>query len=45
VGRLRIERLAKAIMPLLLAEFVVLLCVVLWPALSTTVPAWLGYAR
>jgi tripartite ATP-independent transporter DctM subunit len=45
VGRLRFERLSKAILPLLAAEIVVLLAVVLFPALSTTVPGWFGYAR
>jgi tripartite ATP-independent transporter DctM subunit len=45
VGRLRFERLSKAILPLLAAEMVVLLAVVLFPALSTTVPGWFGYTR
>jgi tripartite ATP-independent transporter DctM subunit len=45
VGRLRFERLSKAILPLLAAELVVLLGVVLFPALSTTVPGWFGYTR
>jgi tripartite ATP-independent transporter DctM subunit len=45
VGRLRLEKLARAILPLLAAEFVVLLAVVLWAPLSTTVPAWFGYVR
>jgi tripartite ATP-independent transporter DctM subunit len=45
VGRLRLEKLARAILPLLAAEMLVLLAVVLWPPLSTAVPAWLGYAR
>ncbi len=45
VGRLRLERLSKAVLPLLAAELVVLLAVVLWPPLSTTVPGWFGYAR
>jgi TRAP-type C4-dicarboxylate transport system permease large subunit len=45
VGRLRFDRLSKAIMPLLAAEIVVLLAVVFVPALSTTVPGWFGYAR
>jgi tripartite ATP-independent transporter DctM subunit len=45
VGRLRIELLSKAILPLLAAEVVVLLAVVLFPALSTTVPGWFGYTR
>jgi tripartite ATP-independent transporter DctM subunit len=45
VGRLRFELLSKAILPLLAAEIVVLLAVVLFPALSTTVPGWFGYIR
>jgi TRAP-type C4-dicarboxylate transport system permease large subunit len=45
VGRLRFEQLSRAILPLLVAELVVLLLVVLFPALSTTLPGWLGYSR
>jgi tripartite ATP-independent transporter DctM subunit len=45
VGRLRFELLSRAILPLLAAEVVVLLAVVLFPALSTTVPGWFGYVR
>ena len=45
VGRLRLEKLARAILPLLAAEMAVLLAVVLWAPLSTAVPAWFGYAR
>jgi tripartite ATP-independent transporter DctM subunit len=45
VARLRLEKLARAVLPLLAAELVVLLAVVLVPQLSTTVPAWFGYAR
>jgi tripartite ATP-independent transporter DctM subunit len=45
VGRLRLERLSRAILPLLAAEVVVLLAVVLFPPLSTTVPGWFGYTR
>jgi tripartite ATP-independent transporter DctM subunit len=45
VARLRLEKLSKAVLPLLAAELVVLLAVVLWAPLSTTVPAWFGHAR
>jgi len=45
VGRLRLEKLARAILPLLAAELVVLLAVVLFAPLSTALPHWLGYAR
>lgn len=43
VGRLKLDRLARAVLPLLAAELLVLLLVVLFPALSTTVPRMLGY--
>lgn len=45
VARLRLEKLARAVLPLLAAELVVLLAVVLVPPLSTAVPSWFGYAR
>lgn len=45
VGRLRFDLLSKAIVPLIAAELFVLLLVILFPALSTTVPAWFGYTR
>jgi tripartite ATP-independent transporter DctM subunit len=45
VARLRMEKLAKAVLPLLAAELVVLLAVVLFAPLSTAVPGWFGYAR
>jgi tripartite ATP-independent transporter DctM subunit len=45
VGRLRMEALVRAILPLLLAEFAVLVLVILFPALSTTVPRLFGYAH
>jgi tripartite ATP-independent transporter DctM subunit len=45
VGRLRFELLSKAVVPLLAAELAVLLLVILFPALSTTVPGWFGYTR
>ncbi len=45
VARIKLESLARAILPLLAAEMAVLLAVVLWSPLSTTVPAWFGYAR
>ena len=45
VGRLRLEALARAILPLLMAEFAVLALVILFPALSTTVPRLLGYTH
>ncbi|MCU0774365.1 MAG: TRAP transporter large permease [Ideonella sp.] len=45
VARIRLEKLSRAILPLLAAELVVLLAVVLWAPLSTTVPAWFGYSR
>lgn len=45
VGRLRFELLSKAVLPLLAAELAVLLLVILFPALSVTVPGWFGYNR
>jgi tripartite ATP-independent transporter DctM subunit len=45
VGRLRFELLSKAVLPLLAAELAVLLLVILFPALSVTVPGWFGYTR
>jgi tripartite ATP-independent transporter DctM subunit len=45
VGRLRLELLSKAILPLLATELVVLLLVVIFPGLSTSVPEWFGYTR
>lgn len=45
VGRLRFELLCKAILPLLAAELAVLLLVVVFPGLSTSVPEWFGYTR
>lgn len=38
----RIERIAKALWPFLLAELAVLLAVAYWPALTLAVPRWLG---
>jgi tripartite ATP-independent transporter DctM subunit len=45
VARLRLEELARAILPLLAALLVVLLAVVLVPSLSTFVPGLFGYTR
>ena len=45
VARLRLDRLARAVLPLLAAELVVLLLVILFPALSTAIPAMFGYSR
>jgi len=45
VGQLKIEALSKAVLPLLLAELVVLLLVILVPAISTFIPNALGFAN
>ncbi len=45
VGKLRLELLSRAVLPLLLAELVVLALVVAFPAISLTVPAWFGFTR
>lgn len=45
VGQLKIESLSKAVLPLLLAELVVLLLVILVPGVSTFVPSFFGFAN
>ncbi|WP_367646884.1 TRAP transporter large permease subunit [Ruegeria arenilitoris] len=45
VGQLKIERLSKAVLPLLLAELVVLLLVILVPSVSTFIPNLFGFAN
>ena len=45
VGRVRLEAIARAVLPLLAAELVVLLLVILFPALSTALPRWLGFTN
>lgn len=45
VGKLRLERVAAAVLPLLAAELVVLALVIAFPALSLAVPNWFGFAR
>lgn len=45
VGRLRLEGVARAVFPLLLAELVVLALVIAFPALSLTVPRLFGLTR
>jgi tripartite ATP-independent transporter DctM subunit len=45
VGNLRLERLARAVLPFLVAELVVLALVVAFPALTLTLPAWFGFTR
>ncbi|RPH66486.1 MAG: TRAP transporter large permease [Burkholderiales bacterium] len=45
VARIRLDQLARAVLPLLAAELFVLLLVVLFPALSTAVPALFGYSK
>jgi TRAP-type C4-dicarboxylate transport system permease large subunit len=45
VSGLRFERLSRAILPLIAAEAVVLVLVILFPAVSTTFPSWFGYTR
>ena len=41
----KLDRLARAILPLLAAELAVLLLVLFFPSLSTAVPALFGYAK
>lgn len=45
VGKLRIEALSRAVLPLLLAELAVLLLVILVPGISTYVPHVFGFAN
>lgn len=45
VGQLKIETLSKAVLPLLLAELVVLLLVILVPGISTAIPNFFGFAN
>jgi len=45
VSRLSFERIAAAVMPFVLAEIAVLVLIILFPALSLTVPHWFGYTR
>ncbi len=45
IGRIRLERLAQAILPLILAELVVLVVVIAFPAVSTTLPRLLGFTH
>lgn len=45
VGKLRVERLARAVLPLLLAQLVVLALMVAFPELSLFVPRLLGHTR
>ena len=42
VGQIRVERLAKAIIPMLIAELIVLALVIIFPFLSTAVPNFFG---
>jgi tripartite ATP-independent transporter DctM subunit len=45
VSKLRFERISAAIMPMVFAEICVLVLLILFPALSLTVPAMFGYTR
>ncbi len=45
VSGLKFEAISRAILPLVAAEIAVLVLIILFPALSTTVPAWFGYSR
>jgi len=45
VGRVRVEDLAKAALPLILAEMVVLAAVIAFPSLSITLPRFFGFTH
>ena len=45
VGKLRLEPLFRAVLPLLIAQIAVLFLVILIPELSTAIPAYLGFTK
>jgi tripartite ATP-independent transporter DctM subunit len=45
VGRLRVERLARAVLPMLIAQLIVLVLVVAFPAIGLYIPRLLGHLR
>jgi tripartite ATP-independent transporter DctM subunit len=45
VSRLKFEGISRAIIPMVIAEIAVLLLIILFPALSLTVPGLFGYTR
>jgi tripartite ATP-independent transporter DctM subunit len=45
VGRIRFEDVAKAAMPLILAEMVVLVAVIAFPSISVALPRFFGFMR
>jgi TRAP-type C4-dicarboxylate transport system permease large subunit len=45
VGGLRLEKVARAVLPLLLAELIVLSLVIAFPQLSLTVPRLFGFTQ
>ena len=45
VSRLKFEGISRAIVPMVIAEIAVLLLIILFPALSLTVPGLFGYTR
>ena len=45
VSRLKFEGISRAIIPMVIAELAVLLLIILFPALSLTVPGLFGYTR
>jgi TRAP-type C4-dicarboxylate transport system permease large subunit len=45
VGQLRLDALSRAVLPLLAAELIVLLLVILVPGISTFVPTFFGFSN
>jgi TRAP-type C4-dicarboxylate transport system permease large subunit len=45
VSRLKFEAIAKAMMPMIVAELSVLLLVIFVPEVSLIVPRWLGFSH
>jgi TRAP-type C4-dicarboxylate transport system permease large subunit len=45
ISRLKFELISRAILPMILAEVVVLALIILFPALSVAFPSWLGFSH
>ncbi|MEW6664230.1 MAG: TRAP transporter large permease [Thermodesulfobacteriota bacterium] len=45
ISRLKFELISRAIMPMIVAELVVLALIIIFPALSVAFPSWLGFSR
>jgi len=45
ISRLKFEMISRAILPMIVAEVVVLVFIILFPALSVAFPSWLGFSH